>query len=231
MSEKAISLCKERISKIISILRKNYIDSRTALQYRTPFELLVATILSAQCTDERVNKITPGLFKKYKGPEGFARARQSELEEDIRSTGFYKNKARNIISASKKILEDFGGEVPDNMADLLTLQGVARKTANIVLSSCYRKAEGIAVDTHVKRLSERLGLSRSTSPEKIEQDLMEIVPKKDWLDFNYLLVNHGRKICQARHPLCPECPINSLCPSFKKFYPDGKILSERKIFA
>lgn len=199
-----------------------YPHSRTALIHRNPFELLVSTILSAQCTDERINKITPGLFKKYNGPAGFAKAKSAELEKDIRSAGFYRNKTRNIIGSSQKIMKDFGGRVPDTMEELLTLPGVARKTANIVLSSSFHKAEGIAVDTHVKRLSGRLALSSAMSPEKIERDLMEIVPKKDWLDFNYLLVNHGRKICQARKPLCPECAINSLCPSFLKFYPDAK---------
>lgn len=206
----------QRIDKIITILRKNSADSSTALRYKKPFELLVATILSAQCTDERINKLTPGLFKKYKGPAAFAGANVAELEKDVRSAGFYRNKSRNIIGASQKIMKDFGGRVPENMEALLTLPGVARKTANIVLSSSFRKAEGIAVDTHVKRLSGRLSLSKANNPEKIEKDLMKIIPKKDWLDFNYLLVNHGRKICQARKPLCRECRLNHLCHSFGK---------------
>jgi len=206
----------QRIDKIITILRKNFADSSTALRYKKPFELLVATILSAQCTDERINKLTPGLFKKYKGPDAFAGANVAELEKDIRSAGFYRNKSRNIIGASQKIMKDFGGRVPENMEALLTLPGVARKTANIVLSSSFRKAEGIAVDTHVKRLSQRLFLSKANNPQWIEVDLMKIVPRKDWLDFNYLLVNHGRKICQARKPLCRECQLNHLCPSFGK---------------
>lgn len=201
------------INKIIDILRRNYPDSRTALGHKNPFELLVATILSAQCTDERVNKVTARLFKKYKGPADFVRAERGELEKDIHSAGFYRNKAKNIMAASQKIMKDFGGKVPDNMAELITLPGVARKTANIVLSSSFRKAEGIAVDTHVRRLSERLALSQARTPEKIEEDLMRLVPKKDWLDFNYLLVNHGRKICQARKPFCPQCPLKNLCPS------------------
>jgi len=216
MPGKAICTSTERINKIIIIIRRSYADSRTALRYKKPFELLVATILSAQCTDKRVNKLTPALFKKYKGPADFARAKSAELEKEIRSTGFYKNKARNIIGTSQKIMKDFGGHVPENMESLLTLPGVARKTANIVLSSCFRKAEGIAVDTHVKRLSGRLSLSKANNPNKIEKDLMEIISKKDWLDFNYLLVNHGRKVCQARKPLCHECPLNHLCPSFDK---------------
>ena len=206
---------KKRIEKIIRILHQAYPESRTALTYRNPLQILVATILSAQCTDARVNQVTPGLFQKYKSAEDFARAVPGELEEEIRSTGFFRNKAKNIIGASLKIVEDYSGKVPDNMADLLTLPGVARKTANIVLSSGYKKSEGIAVDTHVKRLSGRLGLSVEKDPDKIERDLMAVVPKKDWIDFNYMLVNHGRKVCQARKPRCSECPLNNLCPFFK----------------
>jgi endonuclease-3 len=208
---------KERISDIIKILRKNYPATCTALNFETPLQILVATILSAQCTDERVNKITPALFKKYPSAKAFARAQQQELETEIRSTGFFRNKAKNIIGAAQKICQDFGGKVPDDMEKLLTLPGVARKTANIVLSSAFKKAEGIAVDTHVKRLSERLGLSAQQDPEKIEKDLMALVPKKDWLDFNYLLVNHGRAICIARKPNCPVCPLKNLCPAAKIF--------------
>lgn len=208
---------QQRIREIIKILRKEYPQVRTALNYRTPFELLVATILAAQCTDERVNKVTPALFQKYPTIESLARARQEELENDIRSTGFFRNKARNIIALSRKLVEDYQGKVPDSMEELIKLPGVARKTANIVLSSAFRKAQGIAVDTHVRRLSERLGLSRQNDPDKIERDLMAIVPRADWLDFNYLLVDHGRKVCQARKPLCPQCVIQHLCPSFEKF--------------
>jgi endonuclease-3 len=204
----------KRINEIIRILYQTYPKSRTALMFRNPLQILVATILSAQCTDERVNQITPGLFQKYQSAGDFARANQEELEEEIRSTGFFRNKAKNIIGAAIKIVEDYSGKVPDNMADLVTLPGVARKTANIVLSSGYRKSEGIAVDTHVKRLSGRLGLSKEKDPDKIEQDLMKIVPRKDWIDFNYMLVNHGRQVCQARKPGCPECPLSHLCPSF-----------------
>lgn len=212
-----------RIKEIIRVLRKTYPHVRTALRHDNPFQLLVSTILSAQCTDKRVNKITPSLFKKYKTISSFAKARQSELEKEIRSTGFYKNKSKNIIGASKKIVEDFRGRVPDSMEELLTLPGVARKTANIVLSSSFKKAEGIAVDTHVKRLSERIALSKERNPDKIERDLMDIVPKADWLDFNYLLVNHGRALCLARKPLCPDCSIKHLCPSAGKFYPDLRL--------
>ncbi|MBU0758914.1 MAG: endonuclease III [Candidatus Omnitrophica bacterium] len=206
----------KRISEIIKILRKEHRRARTALYYETPFQIMVATILAAQCTDARVNKITPGLFKKYKTIRDFAKAKQAELEQEVRSMGFYRNKAKNIIAASKKIIRDFKGKVPDSMEELITLPGVARKTANIVLSSGFGKSEGIAVDTHVKRLSGRLGLSRHDDPDKIEQDLLKIVPKKDWLDFNYMLVNHGRKVCSARKPLCGECMLNKLCPSALK---------------
>ena len=207
---------KERIGAIVKILRKAYPGARTALRHRSAFELLVSTILSAQCTDERVNRITPALFKKYGTPREFARAGQGHLEKEIHSAGFYRNKAKNIIGASKKIVEEFNGKVPDEMVKLITLPGVARKTANIVLSASFHKAEGIAVDTHVKRLSGRLGLSKYSDPVKIEKDLMKIVPHRDWLDFNYILVEHGRRICAARKPLCPECVINKFCPSAGK---------------
>ena len=209
-----------RVKEIISILRRTYPQSRTALRFQSPLQILIATILSAQCTDKKVNEITPALFRKYRSAKDFARAERAELEEMIKPTGFYRNKAKSIINACQKIVEDFGEEVPDNIQELTTLPGVARKTANIVLSSGFQKTEGIAVDTHVKRLSFRLGLSKETNPDKIEQDLMAVVPKKDWLDFNYILVNHGRSICPARKPQCPECPVQHLCPSVKEFYPE-----------
>jgi endonuclease-3 len=213
----------KRVLRIARILAKEYPRSRTALEFETPLQILVATILSAQCTDERVNKITPGLFNKYPTAEAFAEADRSELENDIRPTGFFRNKAKSIVAAARKIESDFGGRVPETMAELLTLPGVARKTANIVLSSAFKKAEGIAVDVHVKRLAGRLGLSQQKDPEKIEKDLLEIVPKRYWLDFNYMLVNHGRRVCQARKPKCPECNLQKLCPSagpfLRLFYP------------
>lgn len=215
---------KDRIKDIIKILRKTYHNPRAGpFSINSPFQLLIATILAAQCTDKRVNKVTPSLFKKYKAISDFAKAKQSNLEGEIRSTGFYKSKAKNIIAASKEIMERFKGRVPDTMEELVTLPGVARKTANIVLSSSFRKAEGIAVDTHVKRLSERLGLSKEKDPNKIEKDLMDIVPKTDWLDFNYLLVDHGRAICIARKALCPDCAIKHLCPSAKEFCRRGGV--------
>jgi endonuclease-3 len=202
-----------RVPEIIEVLRREFPESRTALKFETPFQILVATILAAQCTDERVNKVTPGLFRKYPTAAAFASADREELENEIRSTGFFRIKAKSILGAAKKIVEDFGGRVPDTMAELLTLPGVARKTANIVLSAGYGKAEGIAVDTHVRRLAGRLGLSRESDPEKIEEDLMRIVPREDWLDLNSMLVDHGRKTCRARKPDCPACPIRHLCPS------------------
>lgn len=227
IGETVMETAKKRIGKIIEILRGEYPESRTALRFETPLQILVATILAAQCTDERVNKLTPALFQKYRTAEDFARADQATLEGQIRPAGFFRNKARSIIGASKKIVAEFGGEVPDRMEDLITLPGVARKTANIVLSSGYRRAEGIAVDTHVKRLSGRLGLSRHQDPEKIELDLLKIVPKADWLDFNYMLVEHGRKVCQARKPRCPNCVLQKLCPSARVFYPASKISLSR----
>lgn len=211
---------KDRIEEIIARLKTAYPQSKTALKFETPLQILVATVLSAQCTDEQVNKITPALFRKYKTAADFARADPRVLEEDIRSTGFFRNKTKSIMGAAKKIVDDFRGIVPDRMEDLITLPGVARKTANIVLSSAYKKAEGIAVDTHVKRLSQRLGLSREKNPDKIERDLMNLIPRKDWIDFNYMLVNHGRQTCQARKPDCPGCILKSLCPSAKDFFPD-----------
>jgi endonuclease-3 len=202
----------ERVIRIIKILKELYPKSHTALSFQNPLGILVATILSAQCTDKKVNEVTPGLFKKYQSAKDFAEADLTELEKEIRPTGFYRNKARNIKAAAQKIERDFSGKVPSSMDHLLTLPGVARKTANIVLSSAYHKAKGIAVDTHVKRISQRLGLSDEKNPDKIERDLMDVVPKKEWLHFNYMLVNHGRKICQAKKPLCGECRLNKLCP-------------------
>jgi endonuclease-3 len=204
---------KDRIGKIIRILGREYPGSHTMLAFETPFQLLVATILSAQSRDDQINKVTPGLFRKYPTVRAFAEARPSELEKDIHSTGFFRNKTRSIIGAAKAIVADFGGRVPDTMAELVTLPGVARKTANIVLSSAFGKAEGIAVDVHVKRLAGKLGLSEEHDPNKIERDLMALVPKRHWGGFNYLLVNHGRAICHARKPECGVCGICELCPS------------------
>ncbi|MFH1403361.1 MAG: endonuclease III [Candidatus Altiarchaeota archaeon] len=185
---------------------------KTSLKYRTPLEMLVSTILSAQCTDARVNIVTKKLFKKYRRPEDYANARLTDLEADIRSTGFYRNKARNIRNSARKIIEEYGGNVPDSMGDLLKLPGVARKTANIVLYNSFGKVEGIAVDTHVRRISYRMGLTGSKDPVRIEQDLMKTYPKSMWGQVNRILVEHGRQTCTARKAKCTECPIDALCP-------------------
>ena len=203
---------KKRTARITTVLKKLHPDAKTALHHRNPLQLLVATILSAQCTDVRVNIVTKDLFKKYKSAADFAKARQEVFEQEIRTTGFYRNKAKNIIATAKKLIDDFGGKVPDNMEDLLSLPGVARKTANVVLGDAFGKSEGIAVDTHVRRLSGRLGLSKHEDPVKIEKDLMELVPRKNWAIFSHLLIFHGRRVCTARKPKCDECGISKLCP-------------------
>lgn len=210
------SVRKKRASILIARLKKEFPSTKTSLDYTTPLQLLIATILSAQCTDKKVNEVTKPLFNKYKTAEDFARARPEEFEQEIRQTGFFRNKAKNIIATAKRLEESYGGKVPETMEELITLPGVARKTANIVLSSAFGKAEGIAVDVHVRRLAGRLGLSKETNPEKIEKDLMELVPRNDWIDFNYILVDHGRKTCNARKPLCHSCVLNNICPSAEK---------------
>lgn len=202
------------IPQMLKILKKEHAKERSCgLRYRSPLQLMVATILSAQCTDERVNKVTPGLFKKYKTLKDFANAKQASFEKDIRSTGFYKNKAKNIIAAAKMIQNDFKGRIPKTMEELIKLPGVARKTANIILSEGFGKIEGIAVDTHVKRLSNRLRLTKNSDPKKIEQDLMKKIPKRDWWNISSLLIWHGRKVCNARKPNCKQCKLNKMCPS------------------
>ncbi|MFH1995373.1 MAG: endonuclease III [Candidatus Omnitrophota bacterium] len=205
------------IDRIVRILKKEYPSVKTALEHRSALDLLVATILSAQCTDKRVNIVTKPLFQKYKKASDYAAADTKVFENEIRSTGFYRNKAKNIIAAARKIVKDFGGNVPDSMEELTSLPGVARKTANIVLYGVFGKQEGIAVDTHVKRLSGRLGLTKQTDPVKIEQDLMKLVDRNDWGPFNFLLVEHGRAVCDARKPNCPGCVLAKLCPSFKVY--------------
>lgn len=203
---------RARVREIIRLLRAHDPHPRTVLRHENPFQLLVSTILAAQSTDALVNKVTAGLFRAYPDAAALAAADREELEKMIHSTGFFRNKAKSLLGASARIAGEFGGRVPDTMEGLLTLPGVARKTANIVLAAGYGKAAGIAVDTHVKRLSGRMGLSRETDPDKIERDLMAAVPKKDWLDFNFLLVDHGRSLCRARDPRCPECFLLRLCP-------------------
>ncbi|MDX1413235.1 MAG: endonuclease III [Candidatus Promineifilaceae bacterium] len=202
----------EFIQTIIEQLREAYPDAHCELNYQTPHQLLVATILSAQCTDERVNQVTPGLFARYPTVADFASAERSELEEAIRSTGFFRQKARYIQESSRKILHAYGGEVPDEMEDLLQLSGVARKTANVVLGEIYGKAEGITVDTHVKRLSNRLGLTTASDPVKVERDLMAVIPRESWIEISHLLIFHGRRVCKARRPVCSECVLNDICP-------------------
>ena len=208
---------KNKAEQIITTLKKQYGNSQTALTHNTAHQLLIATILSAQCTDKRVNIVTEDLFKKYQNIESFADADPKEFEKDIRSTGFYKNKAKNIINTSKMILDDFKGKVPDTMENLIKLPGVARKTANIVLSEYYGKNEGIAVDTHVIRLSGRLGLTESKNPNIIEKDLIKITEKKDWRNMTNLLISHGRNICIARNPKCDGCILYNLCISKGKW--------------
>jgi endonuclease III len=183
------------------------------LNFTNPLECLIATILSAQCTDERVNMVTEVLFEKYRSPEDYLSVNEDELKEDIRSTGFFNQKAKSIRGACARIVEIYGGEVPDTMEDLITLPGVARKTANIVMGNGFGKVEGIAVDTHVRRLANRLGFSTQSDPDKIEQDLMRLIPRKDWFDATYRIIDHGRAICQAKKPKCDVCTLSDLCPS------------------
>jgi endonuclease III len=204
---------KQRTRQIIARLRKAYPDAHCSLNYSNPLELLVATILSAQCTDERVNLVTADLFRKYRKAEDFINVEATELEQDIRSTGFYRNKAKAIQGACRLIVDEHGGRVPSTLDELLRLPGVARKTANVVLGNAFDTAVGVVVDTHVGRLSQRLGLTASEQPEKIERDLMELVPQKDWVDFAHLLIYHGRAICKARKPECAGCTLEDLCPS------------------
>jgi endonuclease-3 len=204
---------KQRTQKIIRLLKREYPEAHCSLNHSNPLELLIATILSAQCTDERVNIVTAKLFRKYRRSEDYYAVAQTELENDIRSTGFYHNKAKAIQGACRIINEQHEGRVPENLEDLLALPGVARKTANVVLGNAFNITSGIVVDTHVARLSERLRLTEHTQPEKIERDLMELVPRKDWIIFSHLLIAHGRLVCKARTPLCGECVVEPLCPS------------------
>ena len=199
--------------EILERLKKAYPGARIALRFENPLQLLVATILSAQCTDERVNQVTPELFRKYPDAQAFAEADLEELAEAIKPTGFYQQKAKYIKEACRILVEKHGGEVPKSMEALLELPGVARKTANIVLANAYGLVEGIPVDTHVRRLSQRLGLSRQKDPNKIEKDLMALIPREDWAVIPYVLQAHGRKICTARKPKCEKCPVKDLCPS------------------
>ena len=201
----------ERLQKIFRALDDLFPKAECALRHENPFQLLVATILSAQCTDERVNKVTPGLFQKYPTPQDFAALHQPVLEREVRSTGFFRNKSKNIIGTARKIVQEFGGEVPRTMEKMLTLPGVARKTANVVLGTAFGIPTGVVVDTHVFRIARRLKLSKQKTPEKVEQDLMKLVPKENWITFGHQVIWFGRKICHARKPLCATCPLESVC--------------------
>jgi endonuclease-3 len=204
---------KTRVLKIIELLEREHTDAKIALNYSNPLELLVATMLSAQSTDETINKVTKTLFKKYTKPEDYANAKLTELEQDIRSTGFYHNKAKNLQNATKMLVEKYNSKVPKTMEELVKLPGVARKTANIVLTNAFGMVAGVAVDTHVRRLAQRLGLSENKDPDKIERDLMNITPKDKWMRLTDLLIFHGRRVCTAKKPNCAECVLNKICPS------------------
>jgi endonuclease-3 len=208
---------KQYADELLLLLKKHYPNAKIALNYTNSWELLVAVVLSAQCTDERVNQVTKKLFKKYKKIEDYAKADLKEFEQEIKPTGFYKNKAKNIIESARIITERHGGKVPSSMDELLKLPGVARKTANIILGNAYNIVEGIAVDTHVRRLAQRLGLTKEMNPEKIEKDLMRIFKKEDWFKLTYMLIDHGRAVCQAKKPQCHKCFLNKICPSAFQF--------------
>lgn len=205
-------LSAKEAGKVLRGLRKLYPDADCELRFSNPLELLVATILSAQSTDQRVNQVTAELFRKYQTAEDYAAADPAVFEQEIRSTGFYRNKTKLVLGAAKRIVEAYGGEVPESLEELVTLPGVARKTANLVLGTAFGKATGVVVDTHVTRLSQRLGLSRQKNPEKIEKDLMELFSQKDWIFLGHALILHGRRVCNARKPLCGECGLAHVCP-------------------
>ncbi len=204
---------KERFDLVYRRLRKLYPDAKISLDYTTPFELLVATILSAQSTDARVNRVTPGLFEKYPTPRHFADARLDELEQDIHSTGFFRSKAKSLVGASTAIVQEYGGEVPEEIDELVTLAGVGRKTANVVLGNAFDKNVGVVVDTHVRRLAQRLGFTKQKDAEKIERDLMKLAPRQTWTRLAHLLILHGREVCVAKKPKCGECSLADVCPS------------------
>jgi endonuclease-3 len=210
------ALAPERVAAILSALDEAYPEAECALHHRSPWELLVATILSAQCTDVRVNMVTPELFRRFPTPEAMSKATLPELEELIRTTGFFRNKAKSIQGAGRKISADFGGQVPQTLAELITVPGAARKTANVVLGVSFGKAEGVVVDTHVFRIARRLELAKGDAPEKVEQELMQVLPRDHWIRFSHQLIHHGRKVCVARNPKCRECALETLCRSKDK---------------
>ena len=209
-------IAPQRVNEILKRLDERYPNVTCALHHDSAWELLVATILSAQCTDVRVNIVTPIIFAKYPTPEHFAALQPEDLEDDIRSTGFFRNKSKSIVGAARKVIGDFGGEVPRTMDELLTIPGVARKTANVVLGTWFKIADGVVVDTHVQRISRRLELTKNTEPQKIEQDLMRVIPRECWIDFSHQIIHHGRALCIARKPKCAECPLENLCHAADK---------------
>lgn len=214
VSGRRLSLAQRRelANKVVETLRRLYPDARCSLDYRTPLQLLIATILSAQCTDERVNKVTPALFARYRSAADFASADPRELENYIRSTGFYRAKAKNIIACCRALVERHGGELPRSLEELTKLPGVGRKTANVLLGTAWGIPAGIVVDTHVRRLARRMGLTQHTDPDKIERDLMELIPQEEWIAFGHRMIYHGRQVCLARNPRCDQCALNSFCP-------------------
>jgi len=216
MPRKNPDLAPERVAAILRGLDEAYPDAECALTHRSPWELLVATILSAQCTDVRVNMVTPELFRRFPTPAAMARAKQPQIEALIRTTGFFRNKAKSIVGAAKKISEEFGGKVPQTLAELITVPGAARKTANVVLGVSFGKAEGVVVDTHVFRIARRLGLAKGDTPQKVEQELMRVLPQERWIAFSHQIIHHGRKVCDARKPKCRDCNLEPLCKSKDK---------------
>jgi endonuclease-3 len=209
-------LAPERVAAILKGLDEAYPDVKCALDHRSPWELLVATILSAQCTDVRVNMVTPALFKRFPTPAAMAKATLPELEALIRTTGFFRNKAKSILGAAKKVTGEFGGKVPQTLDELITIPGAARKTANVVLGVCFGKAEGVVVDTHVFRIARRLGLAKGDTPQKVEQELMKVLPRERWIDFSHQIIHHGRQVCDARKPKCDRCNLETVCRSEDK---------------
>lgn len=216
------ALEKQRAAEVLARLRARYPQAECALKHENPWQLLCATILSAQCTDVRVNMVTPRLFARYPSPEAMAAAKQEELEEIIKSTGFYRQKAKSLIAMSQDVVAKYGGEVPDTLEELVKLRGVGRKTANVVIGVAFG-GDGVVVDTHVRRISQRLGWTKNTDPEKIEQDLMELHPKNVWTVLGHTLIWHGRTLCMARNPHCQECPVNDLCPEGKRRLASGEL--------
>lgn len=208
----ATAEAKRRARRVVQLLRKSYPDAQCALHFRTPLELLVATILSAQCTDARVNQVTAPLFRKYRTATAWATAPLAEIERGVQSTGFFRNKARNIKACAQQLVDQHGGQVPRSLEELVVLPGIGRKTANVVLGTAFGIPSGVVVDTHVLRISRRLGLTAHRDPVKVERDLVELLPRGEWIDFSHRVIQHGRRVCTARRPRCDECPLEAICP-------------------